>query len=217
MFVYLSVCGINAERQSVEALLASLTTDRRISSAMAEQSLDDEKELLKKEKNRARVARWQKANPERHCAKSKRWNKANPEKVAAYAVQWEKANPEKKKESRRKSQRKRHSTPEGKLNNYLSKHMRRCLSRTNETASQLKHSLPYTISELRTHLERQFTKGMSWEKRSEWHIDHIIPLSSFKFTSSLDLEFKAAWALSNLRPLWKKENLSKGKKKLTLL
>jgi 5-methylcytosine-specific restriction endonuclease McrA len=132
-------------------------------------------------------------------------------------ARWRKLNPEKVKVFNKKSHLKRLSTPEGRLNHDLSRHMSRCLSKTNQTASQLKHSLPYTISELRAHIERQFPPGMSWEKRSEWHIDHIIPLSSFKFTSSLDTEFKAAWALSNLRPLWKKENLSKGKKKLTLL
>jgi 5-methylcytosine-specific restriction endonuclease McrA len=58
---------------------------------------------------------------------------------------------------------------------------------------------------------------MSWANRKDWHIDHIIPLSRFKFTSSIDPEFQAAWALSNLRPLWAKENLVKNKKRTLLL
>ena len=232
MFVSSLVCGINAERQSVEALLAFLTTDRRISSAMAVPKIDDEKELLKKERaclrsalwrkanpkrNRTNITRWAKANPEKQKASIARWVKNNYEQYTAKAAIWREANPEKVKAMRKKARLKILSTPEGKLNKTLKKHMSRCLSKTKETASQLKYSLPYTMKELRVHLERQFLTGMSWDNRSDWHIDHIIPLSSFKFTSSSDPEFQAAWALSNLRPLWAKENQVKSKKRLTLL
>ena len=214
---------------------------------MANPTLDDDKESLKKERRRAASARWYKKNREkvaayhakryknnpdkfakaskkwRMCNKKKvndirvRWKNNNKEKVKAAIIKWRKNNPEKQRLSSKLSKNKLYATSEGKLNNALSKHMRRCLSKTTETASQLKHSLPYTIAELQVHIERQFTKGMSWSNRKDWHIDHIIPLSSFKFTSSLDSEFQAAWALSNLRPLWAKENLVKNKKKLTLL
>jgi len=68
-----------------------------------------------------------------------------------------------------------------------------------------------------THLERQFPKSMTWNNRNEWHIDHIIPLASFTYSSADDPEFKAAWALSNLRPLWKPANLEKGGKRTLLL
>lgn len=75
----------------------------------------------------------------------------------------------------------------------------------------------YTLAQLHSHIERQFTNGMSWANRSLWHIDHIIPLSSFTFTSPDDPEFKAAWALTNLRPLWATANTSKGAKRTLLL
>jgi hypothetical protein len=75
----------------------------------------------------------------------------------------------------------------------------------------------YTAKELMAHLERQFTKGMSWRNRSLWHIDHIIPVASFDFSSPEDAEFKACWALYNLRPIWAKENLSKNSKRLLLI
>ncbi|WP_152547270.1 hypothetical protein [Delftia sp. RIT313] len=77
--------------------------------------------------------------------------------------------------------------------------------------------LGYTIDDLKHHLELQFTHGMSWDNFGDWHIDHIIPLSSFCIESELDPELKAAWDLSNLRPLWAKENLAKSSKILTLL
>jgi hypothetical protein len=75
----------------------------------------------------------------------------------------------------------------------------------------------YTVDELRVHLERQFVKGMSWRNRERWHIDHILPLSSFRFESVDDPEFKAAWAITNLRPLWKPDNLKKGSRRVVLL
>ena len=71
----------------------------------------------------------------------------------------------------------------------------------------------YTVAELKKHLEKQFTKGMNWEKfmAGEIHIDHIIPLSSFDRTN--EDEVKAAWQLSNLRPLWAKDNIRKAAKR----
>ncbi len=78
-------------------------------------------------------------------------------------------------------------------------------------------SLDYGPAELIAHIERQFVKGMGWHNRDKWDVDHIVPLASFKFTSMDDPEFKAAWALTNLRPLWKKDNRAKGATRTHLL
>jgi 5-methylcytosine-specific restriction endonuclease McrA len=53
---------------------------------------------------------------------------------------------------------------------------------------------------------------MSWENYGKftWHIDHIIPVAVFNFSSFKDLDFKRCWALSNLQPLEAKKNHSKG-------
>jgi hypothetical protein len=58
---------------------------------------------------------------------------------------------------------------------------------------------------------------MSWENYGDWHIDHIVPLSSFTFTGVDDPEIRIAWALSNLRPIWAKENIKKRDKRLFLI
>ncbi len=73
-------------------------------------------------------------------------------------------------------------------------------------------ALGYSPNDLALHLERQFLRGMGWHNRSEWHIDHIIPVSSFKYDSVHDEGFLQCWALANLRPIWKKDNLSKSAK-----
>ena len=65
-----------------------------------------------------------------------------------------------------------------------------------------------TWEELKKHMESQFTNGMSWDNRGEWHVDHIIPLSTGK---TID-EVKRLCHYSNLQPLWAVDNLKKGAK-----
>ncbi|QOY96346.1 hypothetical protein IM543_11295 [Massilia sp. UMI-21] len=79
--------------------------------------------------------------------------------------------------------------------------------------------LGYTADDLRMHLERQFTKGMSWEwfMAGEIHIDHIIPVASFGIIEEDSDAFRQCWALPNLRPAWAKDNISRQDKVLTLL
>jgi hypothetical protein len=64
--------------------------------------------------------------------------------------------------------------------------------------------LDYTLSDLVSHLESKFTKGMTWENygKNGWHVDHIVPRSYFDHSSVGSEEFKQCWALSNLQPLW---------------
>ncbi len=61
---------------------------------------------------------------------------------------------------------------------------------------------------LKGYLESQFKNGMSWENRSEWHIDHIIPLSSAK----TEEELYSLCHYTNLQPLWAKDNMKKSNK-----
>lgn len=77
--------------------------------------------------------------------------------------------------------------------------------------------LGYTAEQLRAHLERQFTKGMNWERfaAGEIEIDHIVPMSAFDLTD--DGGIKAAWALTNLRPLWAKDNRAKAARRTFLI
>lgn len=71
----------------------------------------------------------------------------------------------------------------------------------------------YSLSDLKKHLESKFTDGMTWKNHgvSGWHIDHIRPLCSFRYTD-FDNEFKKCWDINNLQPLWAKDNAYKGRK-----
>lgn len=67
--------------------------------------------------------------------------------------------------------------------------------------------LGYTSFQLKEHLEKQFLDGMSWDNwGKEWHIDHRMPVSRWPLGS----DPSEVNALSNLQPLWKFDNLSKG-------
>lgn len=63
------------------------------------------------------------------------------------------------------------------------------------------------------HIERQFEKGMSWDNRDQWHLDHIIPISSAK----TEQEIYALSHFTNIRPMWADENRSKGSRRVTLI
>lgn len=81
----------------------------------------------------------------------------------------------------------------------------------NKTQTGVFRHLGYTVKELKQHLEKQFDDKMSWDNYgSYWHIDHIVPDSWFTYKTELDEQFKQSWALSNLQPLSKTENLKKG-------
>jgi 5-methylcytosine-specific restriction endonuclease McrA len=70
--------------------------------------------------------------------------------------------------------------------------------------------LGFTRKKLMAHLERKFADGMSWENYGRaWHVDHIVPLSVFNYETPDDLDFKRAWSLRNLQPLWAKANNDK--------
>jgi len=64
------------------------------------------------------------------------------------------------------------------------------------------------ISFVRNYLEERFKPGMSWENYGEWHIDHIIPVSSFDLTDT-NQQF-ICFNYKNIQPLWASENMSKG-------
>lgn len=64
--------------------------------------------------------------------------------------------------------------------------------------------------EIAKHIEMQFKSGMSWENKSEWHIDHIIPISAFDLKDPK--QQNNCFHFKNLQPLWKTENMKKGKK-----
>lgn len=87
----------------------------------------------------------------------------------------------------------------------------------NYNAGKRSRSIDYlgcTYDFFRRHIESQFEDGMNWQDRNLWDIDHIIPLCSFDLTKENDM--RKCFHYSNMRPLWKVENINKIKSDLKL-
>jgi hypothetical protein len=145
---------------------------------------------------------------ERH----KNWSTENKEKLKNYHKEWRNNNREKINEYKRNYEKNKKSTdPTYKLSCNIRTAIYTALKEGNVNKnSKTFNMLPYDLSELMGHLETQFTSGMSWSNYGEWHVDHIIPISSFNFNNYE--EFESCWSLSNLQPLWGSENISKNNK-----
>jgi hypothetical protein len=94
-----------------------------------------------------------------------------------------------------------------KLSNYLRSRLTHAVRGKNIGSAV--RDLGCTIEELKAHLESKFLPGMSWDNygRTGWHIDHIVPISSFDLTVLEEL--KKACHYTNLQPLWAKDNIIK--------
>lgn len=67
-----------------------------------------------------------------------------------------------------------------------------------------------TIAEAKTHIESQFTNGMSWEHRKSFVIDHCVPVAAFDLRDSEEVKWAFNWR--NLRPITSHENAVKSDK-----
>ena len=120
---------------------------------------------------------------------------------------WSEKNPEERKEIGNRYQCERRKDPKYRLTQSVSSAINRCIRKNGFSSFTL---LPYSFDELVGHLEGKFQQGMTWDNYGEWHIDHIKPVILFEYNSHKDPQFIQCWSLSNLQPLWKFDNLSKG-------
>jgi Prasinovirus endonuclease VII len=97
------------------------------------------------------------------------------------------------------------------LRRYIAARIWRVLKGSKKSAST-ERLIGTTISNLMNHLSTQFRDGMNWQNQgvNGWHIDHIIPCSSFDLTDPE--QQRRCFHYTNLQPLWWHENLAKGKK-----
>lgn len=79
-------------------------------------------------------------------------------------------------------------------------------------SSSTQNLLGGTWPKVKSHIEKQFSEGMTWENHgkgdTKWHIDHITPLSS----ASNEIELRELCKYKNLQPLWQLDNLKKSDK-----
>jgi|SRR5271166_5808751 len=127
-------------------------------------------------------------------------------------------------------QRKTETDPSFRLRRNVSSNIRIMLIKNGGSklgASCLKH-LPYSLTELKTYIESIFEPWMTWNNLGvysvktwddndmatwTWQLDHVVPHSKFKYTTMDCEEFRACWALSNLRPYSAKQNILDGNRR----
>lgn len=110
------------------------------------------------------------------------------------------------------------SSPEFRIKTLIHKTVWRYLNRgTAPKYSKIAAALPYTIPQLKAHLESQFNNlnGFTWANYGTvWELDHIVPQAMFHFETLDCMAFRDCWALHNLRPLECHKNLAKAAKLL---
>jgi len=151
----------------------------------------------------------------------KKYRLKNKEKIKEYFKQYRLKNKEKRKETNKQWRlknklklrayyRKKRATNENyRIANRLRSRIYNTLKGINKSTNTLK-LLGCSFEFLKKYLEKQFKKGMSWEKRHLIHIDHIKPCSSFDLTDPKQQAI--CFHYTNLQPLWAIDNLKKGAK-----
>jgi hypothetical protein len=160
----------------------------------------------------ARAKEWRERNPERFHAAKKACYERKKEAYEAVRKAWLEKNREHHLSWRRQRYAGRVASDpafkiEQRLRSSLYGFMRRKRSYRPASVMAL---VGCTHAELRAHIEAQFTDGMSWDNHGAWEVDHIRPLCSFDLLK--EDERKAAFFYKNLQPLWRLDNLSKGKR-----
>ena len=173
------------------------------------------------EKTKAAQKKWELENNEYRKTYHKERRIENPKKYTKQKKDWILRNKEKHDKWRKKYypkyNKKRRSED---LNYRLAGNLRASLK------SRLKHSkksrynkkndfyelIGCSIEELKIHLEKSFTSGMTWDTYGfrGWQIDHIKSCASFDLTDLKQQRECFDW--ENLQPLWWYDNLSKGAK-----
>lgn len=163
-----------------------------------------------KEKIRQQRIEWCKANPEKVIGASRRKYQKDKEAILAKNKEYRQRNKEAINAQKREYIKKRRKEHEP----YAIQMRVRCRFRNAmqrkgwSKESPMQSVVGCSWDELKDHLEGKFLPGMSWENRSLWEIDHIIPCA----TAKTEEEMKKLFHFSNLQPLWRSDNLKKGAK-----
>ncbi len=163
-------------------------------------------------KNSEKIAEINKEYYKKHSKqisiKAKIYKKNNAEKID----EWNKEYCQTHKNERNIYAREKYKNdPIYKLNHSISTGMCKSLN-GNKNGRHWETLVNYMLRDLKKYIEVQFKEGMSWKNYGKWQIDHRIPVSIFNITGVKSKGFKKCWALDNLQPMWKNENIRKRNK-----
>lgn len=155
------------------------------------------------------------ANKERVLESNRRYVESNKAKVENRRKQWASENAEwLAKKSREYMRERNQSDAIFNLRNRCRGRIRNALRRiSGDKARRTTESIiGCSLEELHGHIESQFSDGMTWDNRGQWHVDHIIPLAS----ADTESEVLGLCHYTNLQPLWAGDNIRKSNHVQTL-
>ena len=158
--------------------------------------------------------KWREKNKESVKEYVKSWYEQNKEHRKEYIKEYHKNNIDKIRKTKRDYERNRKARdPIYKLISNFRTAIYTVLKESNvDKYGHYFDVLQYTPEELITHLELQFKDDMSWDNYGVWHVDHMLPITSFDIREMGDEEFMKCWSLDNLQPMWGEENIRKSNK-----
>ena len=158
--------------------------------------------------------KWREKNKESVKEYVKSWYEQNKEHRKEYIKEYHKNNIDKIRKTKRDYERNRKARdPIYKLISNFRTAIYTVLKESNvDKYGHYFDILQYTPEELITHLELQFKDDMSWDNYGIWHVDHMLPITSFDIREMGDEEFMKCWSLDNLQPMWGEENIRKSNK-----
>lgn len=142
---------------------------------------------------------------------SREWFAQNKEKKNQQNKDWYYANKESTRKRVAKSRNKRKNQPKFKIERTLRQRIRSAVIEGYQTDRAL-NLLGCSVEEFKAHLEGLWIENMSWDNYGlyGWHIDHILPCSSFNLLEPEEQRKCFHW--SNMQPLWARDNLRKSDK-----
>jgi hypothetical protein len=162
-----------------------------------------ENESYKKEK----LKEWRENNVEHLKDYSKNRYEENKESISENKKVWRENNKDKINEYRREYQKNRLSKdPLYKLSSSIRNRIGLSFKRNGYTKNSSTYEiLGCSFEDFKLYLQDLFKDGMSWENQGEWHLDHIIPVSS----AQTEEEIIKLNHYKNFQPLWAIDNIKK--------
>jgi hypothetical protein len=159
-----------------------------------------------KEKIAAQDRKYRQENKEKITANKREYRQENKEEIAAYQREYRQ---EHREDRNARDRKRRKNDPVYAITKRLRCRMWNAVKRAGldkkcDSSSEL---LGISYQGLKEWLEPQFTEGMTWENRSDWHVDHIVPCDAFDMT--VETNQRICFWYKNLQPMWANDNIQK--------
>ncbi len=176
-------------------------------------SYDEVKKVAKKayyERNKERILEQKREYFVRKIDVINAYRTRMKKEISVQNSRWHRQNRDKIRDRKREDSRRRMLNPSNRLAGAQRRRIGNLLKGRSKPDST-ERLLGCSFKEFIEYVKDQFKPGMSMNNYGgAWHIDHIIPCSAFDLTK--ESQIRQCFHFTNMRPLWAKANMRKGKK-----